>query len=44
VAAPTIVNSRCENAQAFLAKLPNRTIEKPFKGARLREVVRGFLR
>jgi hypothetical protein len=33
-----------ENAQAFLARLPNESIEKPFKGARLREVVRRFLR
>jgi signal transduction histidine kinase len=33
-----------ENAQAFLAEAPNESIEKPFKGAKLREVVRGFLR
>ena len=32
------------NAQAFLAKLPNESIEKPFKGAKLRDAVRRFLR
>jgi signal transduction histidine kinase len=32
-----------ENAQAFLARLPNKSIEKPFKGTRLREVVQRFL-
>jgi signal transduction histidine kinase len=33
-----------ENAQAFLAKLPRESIEKPFKGARLRELVNRLLR
>jgi CheY-like chemotaxis protein len=32
-----------ENAQAFLARLPNASIEKPFKGAKLRELVKQLL-
>jgi CheY-like chemotaxis protein len=32
-----------DNARAFLARLPNDAIDKPFKGAGLRQVVRRFL-
>jgi CheY-like chemotaxis protein len=32
-----------ENAQAFLARLPNASIEKPFKSAKLRELVSRLL-
>jgi CheY-like chemotaxis protein len=32
-----------ENAQAFLARLPNASIEKPFKSAKLRQLVKQLL-
>jgi CheY-like chemotaxis protein len=32
-----------ENAQAFLARLPNESIGKPFKGAQLRDLVHRLL-
>jgi CheY-like chemotaxis protein len=32
-----------DNAQAFLARLPNASIGKPFKGAQLRELVQRLL-
>jgi CheY-like chemotaxis protein len=32
-----------ESAQAFLARLPNESIEKPFKSAKLREVIARLL-